>query len=328
MLGPAAWSPGGASPSKRLPTRASQLTLPPSHVPNNLVRSAPARPAASYGGQDPPRSASSLSFPAPAKTRHATGGPPLPGHHLYDAAWVNARREEQERTRAGAPGSSERMEEKAARARLAQAAYQPLTVLSYGRAAGPSRYPPRGLPAPTFIPTPIAPAAIIPSGPGRVNGGHAVVTRDSAARAHAMTTPAGTTAELATPPAEPEATGPKVLGMSEVAGAGFLAAQREFHERCPNTPPPHVLVVNTLAGAQAAAARLLSPELRGRVFACDTEVSAIDVTSQSPCCHGDLICFSIHCGPDVDFGGGASPSVQSTLWVDTYLDGDASRKVG
>ncbi|KAL6779457.1 POLG1X [Auxenochlorella protothecoides x Auxenochlorella symbiontica] len=141
-----------------------------------------------------------------------------------------------------------------------------------------------------------------------------------------MTTPVGTTAELATPPAEPEAAGPKVLGMSEVAGAGFLAAQREFHERCPNTPPPHVLVVNTLAGAQAAAARLLSPELRGRVFACDTEVSAIDVTSQSPCCHGDLICFSIHCGPDVDFGGGASPSVQSTLWVDTYLDGDASRK--
>lgn len=44
-----------------------------------------------------------------------------------------------------------------------------------------------------------------------------------------------------------------------------------------NEPPPDVHVVNTLAAAQAAAARLLSFPA-GTVFACDTEVMDIDVT--------------------------------------------------
>ncbi|EGG16650.1 mitochondrial DNA polymerase A [Cavenderia fasciculata] len=44
--------------------------------------------------------------------------------------------------------------------------------------------------------------------------------------------------------------------------------------------------------------------------ACDTEVIDIDVKEQSPIGHGKIICFSIYCGPDIDFGTG------SRIWVD------------
>ena len=37
----------------------------------------------------------------------------------------------------------------------------------------------------------------------------------------------------------------------------------------------------------------------------------IDVKRHSPVCHGKLTCFSVYCGPDIDFGGG-----RSQLWVD------------
>lgn len=48
--------------------------------------------------------------------------------------------------------------------------------------------------------------------------------------------------------------------------------------------------------------------------ACDTEVAHINVKKQSPVGHGEVICFSIYCGPDVDFGEG------SILWVDTLFN--------
>lgn len=96
-----------------------------------------------------------------------------------------------------------------------------------------------------------------------------------------------------------------------------------------NEPPPDVFVVNTLEVAQKIAARLASPELANRVFACDTEVMDIDVTKHSPCCHGRVLCFSVYCGADIDFGNEPLPAgapVRSMLWVDTYLDGHEAKQ--
>ena len=53
----------------------------------------------------------------------------------------------------------------------------------------------------------------------------------------------------------------------------------------------------------------------------DCQVSHIDVTKQSPCAWGRVICFSIYGGPEVDFRkerGTGEP--QNMLWVDTMLD--------
>lgn len=60
-----------------------------------------------------------------------------------------------------------------------------------------------------------------------------------------------------------------------------------------------------------------------RIFACDTEVMNIDLSSESPCGHGDVICFSIYCGDDADFSTRKEPSGQRAhLWVD-LLDASA-----
>lgn len=102
--------------------------------------------------------------------------------------------------------------------------------------------------------------------------------------------------------------------------AGFSSNQVESVYK--NEPPPDVHVVNTVEGARSAVKQLLALDPACRVFACDTEVMDIDVTKQSPCCHGHVICFSVFCGTDVHFGG-AAPSDginRSMLWVDTYLD--------
>ncbi len=47
------------------------------------------------------------------------------------------------------------------------------------------------------------------------------------------------------------------------------------------------------------------------------------------CPAGKVICFSLYCGESLDLVAGPNNGVaKCTLWVDTYLDGDASRKVG
>lgn len=54
-----------------------------------------------------------------------------------------------------------------------------------------------------------------------------------------------------------------------------------------------------------------------RVFACDTEVMNIDVASESPCGHGEVICFSIYCGADANFTGTPNNGMQQPhIWVD------------
>ncbi|EFN54803.1 hypothetical protein CHLNCDRAFT_134784 [Chlorella variabilis] len=140
--------------------------------------------------------------------------------------------------------------------------------------------------------------------------------------AAAHTPPAARQAAAAAPP-------PAEQQQQAVGGGGEAAevSEEAIAAAFRNEPPPDVHVVNTLAAAQAAARQLMSmPD--GSVFACDTEVMDIDVSSHSPCCHGKVICFSIYAGPDMHWGE-ELPAVgaprRSMLWVDTWLDGEEGR---
>lgn len=104
---------------------------------------------------------------------------------------------------------------------------------------------------------------------------------------------------------------------------------RQFYH---NEPPKDVHVVETIEEAKRIMSLLMADEMTDRTFACDTEVMNIDVTRQSPCCHGTVTCFSLYCGPDVDFSaenlplGQTSSNNKTMLWVDTWLNGDESRQ--
>lgn len=75
-----------------------------------------------------------------------------------------------------------------------------------------------------------------------------------------------------------------------------------------------VLVVDNISVAKKVVKKLTT-QYRHLVHACDTEVAAIDVKQETPVDHGEVICFSIYSGHEVDFGNG-----KSCIWVDV-LDG-------
>ena len=55
------------------------------------------------------------------------------------------------------------------------------------------------------------------------------------------------------------------------------------------------------------------------------QVSDIDISKESPCGHGTVICFSVYCGREVHFGElvdgqPADGILQNQLWVDTLGD--------
>ena len=81
-------------------------------------------------------------------------------------------------------------------------------------------------------------------------------------------------------------------------------------------PPPDVLVVDSLEEARRVAGRLLSVAREGsstkRVWACDTEVADIDISKESPCGHGRVICFTVYGGEDVDFALSSAGSSSSS----------------
>jgi len=92
----------------------------------------------------------------------------------------------------------------------------------------------------------------------------------------------------------------------------------------------NVHVVGSAAEARRVADMLVDLAHRNPnlVFGADTEVSYIDVTKESPCAKGTVICFSLYCGEDsrgeqLDFTpGGHIPGTpcRNMLWVDTLLN--------
>lgn len=52
------------------------------------------------------------------------------------------------------------------------------------------------------------------------------------------------------------------------------------------------------------------------------QVAGIDVKKESPVGHGQIICFSIYCGPGANFGDG-----KNRLWVDVLDGGEDVLKV-
>ena len=60
-------------------------------------------------------------------------------------------------------------------------------------------------------------------------------------------------------------------------------------------------------------------------------MSHIEVADQTPVGHGNVICFSVFCGPDVNFAAPSAPglpsSKRSLLWVDTLRIGPQSWEI-
>jgi DNA polymerase I len=79
--------------------------------------------------------------------------------------------------------------------------------------------------------------------------------------------------------------------------------------------PAGVTLVRDVATARRVVAQLRTlthyADGRRRMHACDTEAIGVDLKEEGPVGKGLVICFSIYCGPDVDFGSG------SKLFVDT-----------
>ncbi|VVB00979.1 unnamed protein product [Arabis nemorensis] len=73
-----------------------------------------------------------------------------------------------------------------------------------------------------------------------------------------------------------------------------------------------VLIVDNVPAAKNVVAKLLT-QYRNLVHSCDAEVSGIEVKDE-------LICFSIYCGSEADFGNG-----KSCIWVDVL--GENGREV-
>lgn len=72
--------------------------------------------------------------------------------------------------------------------------------------------------------------------------------------------------------------------------------------------PAGVTAVRDIESAKAILPKLL--KLTDRIHACDTETVEVNL-KKSPIGQGKIICFSIYCGSDLDFGNGPR------VWVDT-----------
>ena len=92
-----------------------------------------------------------------------------------------------------------------------------------------------------------------------------------------------------------------------------------------------VAVVETEAEARRVLAILMDnvgDADRPVYHAVDTEVAHIEIADQAPVGHGHVTCFSVYCGPDVDFS--AAPGVgkpKTLLWVDTLRLGEAGWEI-
>ena len=62
-------------------------------------------------------------------------------------------------------------------------------------------------------------------------------------------------------------------------------------------------LIRTVPEAEQAVKYLSQRTLMKNIFAVDTETEGIDPTAESPVGNGRVVCFSIYCGPGVDFSG-------------------------
>lgn len=76
-----------------------------------------------------------------------------------------------------------------------------------------------------------------------------------------------------------------------------------------------ICIVDNVETAKMVAGKLMG-EYKDLIHACDTEVAYIDIKKESPVGHGKIICFSIYCGSQADFGNG-----KSCVWVDVLGGG-------
>lgn len=76
--------------------------------------------------------------------------------------------------------------------------------------------------------------------------------------------------------------------------------------------PKDITIVQTKKEAENVQKILNSKKLHNVYHACDTETMDINPKIQSPVGNGKVICLSIYCGPDINFGNGPY------LWIDNY----------
>ena len=79
-------------------------------------------------------------------------------------------------------------------------------------------------------------------------------------------------------------------------------------------PLYHAVDTEVLSAASRLLRRVLA--LKHMTRSCALQVSDIDVTKETPVGHGKVTCFSVYCGPQMDFGGG-----KARLWVDVLKGG-------
>lgn len=84
-------------------------------------------------------------------------------------------------------------------------------------------------------------------------------------------------------------------------------------------------LIRTVPEAEQAIKYLSQRTLMKNIFAVDTETEGIDPTAESPVGNGRVVCFSIYCGPGVDFSGlGTTLDLSDVTVQDTSAGGVAS----
>jgi len=92
-----------------------------------------------------------------------------------------------------------------------------------------------------------------------------------------------------------------------------LVIQSSSPNENPNsmTAANRIQTIDTIEKARNALAKM-NRAPAGTIFACDTEVSEIDLKTQGPVGNGRVICISIYAGEEFDFGLGPGKA----LWID------------
>jgi len=118
--------------------------------------------------------------------------------------------------------------------------------------------------------------------------------------------PAAEAAEAAQTASGRRAAAPTAAAAAAAAGERGGQRQRGAAGPAPGRKEPEcrlATLVRTVAEAERAVEYLTKKKLEKSVFAVDTETEGIDPTAQSPVGNGRVVCFSVYCGPTVDFTG-------------------------